>query len=78
MSGQRWAIWGLSWDHVGSFGAKKQIPTEIFWCLVIFLGLFGANVGDKKGVYLKPLFVINKIVFAQQFLALSKPTPTVF
>jgi hypothetical protein len=49
MSGQRWAIWGLSWDHVGSFGAKKQIPTEIFWCLVIFWGYLGPMLGTKKG-----------------------------
>jgi hypothetical protein len=49
MSGQRWAIWGLSGDHVGSFGAKKQIPTEIFWCLVIFWGYLGPMLGTKKG-----------------------------
>jgi len=56
---------------------NKSLPKSFgvwlfFWCYL------GPMLGTKKGFILNPLFTINKFVFAQQFLALSKPTPTVF
>ena len=67
MSGQRWAIWGLSWDHVGFFGAKKQIPTEIFWFLLFFGAIWGQCWGQKRGFILNPFLLSIKLFLHSSF-----------
>ena len=50
-----WAIWNLSWDHVGSFLGSKRSPKENFSTEVRFGGSISGRgiTSNKKGVVLR-------------------------